>query len=158
VGKAEGGTGLHGGEDLLVELGLGSIGDEENNKVGILDNIEDLTEGTVLLAEADLLGLLVGRRAGAKADGDLDVGAGLVERVAKVLGLSRGLGSPADDTDILDALEGLGEEGEKITSTLDDGLGGVGELDLLGGEDVRGEAAIGAIGAKRLRHKIYILW
>ena len=159
VGKAEGGTGLHGGEDLLVELGLGSIGDEEDDKVGILDNIEDFTEGTVLLAEADLLGLLVGRRAGAKADGDLDVGARLVERVAEVLGLSRGLGSPADDTDLLDSLEGLGEEGEKITSTLDDGLGGVGELDLLGREDVRGEAAIGAIGAKRLlRHKMHILW
>jgi len=142
VGKAEGGTWLHGGEDLLVKLGLGSIGDEKDDKIGILYNVENLAEGAVLLAEANVLGLLVGGRGGAKADGDLDIGARLVERVAEVLGLSRGLGSPADDTNLLDALEGLGEEGEEVTSALDDGLGGIGELDLLGGEDIRGEAGI----------------
>ena len=144
VGKAEGGTRLHGGEDLLVKLGLGSIRDEEDDEIGILDNIVELTEGAVLLTEANVLGLLVGGRAGTKTDGDLDIGASLVERVAKVLGLSRGLGSPADDTDLLDPLEGRGEEGEEIASALDDGFGGIGELDLLRGEDVRGKAAIRA--------------
>mmetsp|Transcript_21569 Transcript_21569/g.43585 ORF Transcript_21569/g.43585 Transcript_21569/m.43585 type:complete len:552 (+) Transcript_21569:94-1749(+) len=153
VGEAEGGAGLHGREDLLVQLGLGGVADQEHDKVGLLDHLPHLAKGAVLLAEAGILGLLVGSGGGAKADGDGGVGAGLHEGVAEVLGLGGGLGSPPDDADLLDALEGLGEEGEEVASALDDGLGGVGELDLNRGENVGGEGHLKRRGRRPLNER-----
>ena len=52
------------------------------------------------------------RRAGAQADLDLDACA--FQRVAQVLRLRRPLRAPADDADLLDALERLGQQREQV--------------------------------------------
>ena len=59
-------------------------------------------------------GRLHRRRALAQADHDLDAGA--LERVAQVLGLGRALRAPADHADLLDALEGLGQQREQVAA------------------------------------------
>ena len=44
VGEAEGGAGLHRGEDARVELRLRGVGDEEHDEVGLGDDVEGLAE------------------------------------------------------------------------------------------------------------------
>lgn len=147
MGKTKGGTRLHGGEDILVELGLSSVRDEEHDKVGLCNDLKALPEGTFILREANLLGLLIGRRGWAQADGDLDISSGLVEGVAEVLGLGRSLGAPSNDADILDSFEGLGKEREEVTATLDNSLGGVSKFDFDRVEYIRRETVEKSIKA-----------
>ena len=79
-------------------------------------------------------------RGRALAQADLDPDAGAVERFAQVLRLGRALRRPADDADLLDALEGLGQQREQVAAAGDDGLLAVGHLDDAGFEHLRGEA------------------
>ncbi len=130
VGKSKGGAGLHGGEDFLVQFGLGGIGNQQHDQVGVLDNLEHLSEGAIFFAETNGLGLFEGGGSLTESDGDLDVGTGFLQGIGHVLGLGGSLGSPSDNTNILDALESLGKEGEEVTSSLHDGLLRVGEINF----------------------------
>jgi hypothetical protein len=56
--------------------------------------------------------------------------------------LSGCLGSPSDDSNILDALECLGKKREKVSSSLDNGLCGISELDFYRLEDIGGETMV----------------
>mmetsp|Transcript_79567 Transcript_79567/g.192796 ORF Transcript_79567/g.192796 Transcript_79567/m.192796 type:complete len:601 (-) Transcript_79567:30-1832(-) len=131
VGEAEGGAGLHGGEDARVHLSLRGIGDEEHDEVGLGDDVEGLAEGAVLLGEAARAGLVVGLGGRPETDADLGVHAGLLEGVAKVLRLRGRLGAPADDADGVDALERLGKLLEEVAATADDVLALTGDIDEL---------------------------
>ena len=135
MGEAERGAGLHGREDLLVQLGLGGVADEQHDEVGLLDGVEHLTERVVVLREADgARGLEAG---GALAQADLDLDVRALQRVAQVLRLRRRLRAPADDTDLLDALERLREQREEVAPSADDLLLRAGEHQLLRLEDLR---------------------
>mmetsp|Transcript_25254 Transcript_25254/g.63637 ORF Transcript_25254/g.63637 Transcript_25254/m.63637 type:complete len:468 (+) Transcript_25254:613-2016(+) len=164
VRQAQGGAGLHGGQDARVQLGLGSVGDEQNDHVAVGDDVKDLAQGALLLGEVALLRLGRAGRAGAQANADLNVHARLRERLAHVLRLRGRLGAPADDADLLDAGERLRQRGELVAAAADDVLLGVGklgqlllkhlgvEVDLDGGEggEARGTAGGAAqAGARR---------
>ena len=131
MGEAEGGAGLHGGEDARVHLRLRGVGDEEHDEVGLGDDVEGLAEGAVLLGEAAGAGLVVGLGGRPETDADLGVHAGLLEGVAEVLRLSGRLGAPADDADGVDALERLGELLEEVAATADDVLALASDIDEL---------------------------
>ena len=146
VGEAEGGAGLHGGEDAGVHLRLRGVGDEEHDEVGLGDDVEGLAEGAVLLGEAALAGLLVRLGGGAETDADLGVHASLGEGVAEVLGLGGRLGAPADDADGVDALERLGKLLEEVAATADDVLALAGDIDELLLEDLRVDVELGLGG------------
>mmetsp|Transcript_15512 Transcript_15512/g.33597 ORF Transcript_15512/g.33597 Transcript_15512/m.33597 type:complete len:265 (+) Transcript_15512:1019-1813(+) len=148
VGKTKGGTGLHGGKDLLVKGSLGSITDEKHDQVTLSNDIIHFTEGIGVFAEANLTGLLERGRSFTKTNTDLNVASNLVEGVTHVLCLSGCLGTPSDDANFLDALEGFREFGEEITSSFDDLLFCVGEFNIphfknFGGEGVEGRARHG---------------
>lgn len=117
VGQAQGGAGLHGRQDAGVQAGLGGVGNQQNDHVRLGNDVKHLAQGAVRLVEAHGAGLVAGGGVGAQANGDLDVGASLGEGVAQVLGLSGGLGAPADDADLLDVLESLGKEGVLVAAT-----------------------------------------
>eukprot|EP01083_Nonionella_stella_P088074 245268_1 len=146
VGKSKGGTGLHGSEDLLVQSSLCGVTDEKHDQITLSNNVVHLSKGVSILAESNLTGLLEGRGSLTKSDADLDVASGLIEGVAEVLGLGWGLGSPSDDTNFLDALEGFGEKGEEITSSLNNLLFGVSERNISDIEDGGREGVEGRAG------------
>ena len=135
VRQAERGAGLEVGEDLLEERGLGGIGDQEDDEVGLGDDVEHLAEGPGVLGEPGLTGGVHGRRAGTQADLHRDVGAG--QRIAQVLGLGGTLGAPADHADLRHAVERLGQQGKQVATAAHDGLLGPRHLDDLLGEDLR---------------------
>mmetsp|Transcript_1803 Transcript_1803/g.4316 ORF Transcript_1803/g.4316 Transcript_1803/m.4316 type:complete len:390 (+) Transcript_1803:155-1324(+) len=58
VTESQGGTGLHGGENFLVQFGLSGIGNQQHDQVGVLDNIVHFSEGAVFLAETNIFGFL----------------------------------------------------------------------------------------------------
>ena len=101
------------------------------------DDVEHLAQRAVLLGEAGLARLRHRRRAVAQADLDLDAGA--LERVAQVLRLRRPLRAPADDADLLDAREGLGQQREQVAAALDDLLGAIAHLHGVDLENLRAE-------------------
>jgi hypothetical protein len=138
VAEAERRAGPEGGEDLLVVLGEGCVGDQQQRHVALADHLVHLAQGAVLLAEAHGLGLLHG--GGAFAQADLDLDARALERLPQVLGLRRALRGPADDADLLDAVERLGQQLEEVAAALDDGLFAVGHLDGTGLENLGREA------------------
>ena len=131
-------AGTEGGEDLLVVLGEGGVGDQQQRHVALADHVVHLAQRAVLLGEADGLGLL--HRGGAFAQADLDLDAGALERFAQVLRLRRPLRGPADDADLLDAVERLGQQREEVAAAGDDGLFPVGHLDGAGLENLGGES------------------
>ena len=116
-------------------LGHGGIGDEHDGEVRRLDDVEHLPERAVLGAEAGLARRGERRRPLAEADGDLDAGPG--ERVAEVLGLGRTLRAPADDADLVDAFERLGQQRKQVAAAAHDGFLGPRHLDDLLLEDLR---------------------
>jgi hypothetical protein len=117
VGKTESSSRLHGSEDARVELGLSSIGDEANNHVRLGNNVENFTKSTILLVKVDSTGFFARRGVGAETNDYFGVHAGLSESVAEILGLSRSLRTPSNDTNLLDALESFREKGVFVTST-----------------------------------------
>ena len=78
VAEAERRAGTEGGEDLLVVLGEGGVGDQQQRHVALADHVVHLAQRAVLLGEADRLGLL--HRGGAFAQADLDLDAGALKR------------------------------------------------------------------------------
>jgi hypothetical protein len=136
VGKSKGSTGLHSSEYLLVQLSLSSIGNQKDDKVGLSDGLEHLSEGSVLLTESTILSLSEGRRSLTESNGYLNVCSSLIERITKILCLSRSLGSPSDNSNILNSLESLRKKGEKITSSLNDGLLGISKVNLYRCENI----------------------
>ena len=139
VREAERGAGAERFEDLAVQLRLGGVGNEQEHEVRLLDDGEHLAQRAVLLGEAGLPRL--GHRARARAQADLHLDAGALERVAQVLRLRRALRAPADDADLLDAREGLGQQGKQVPPTFDDLLGvAVAEIERVDREDLRAEA------------------
>ena len=156
VGKSEGGTGLHGGENLLVQLSLGGIGNEENDKVRISNYLVHLSEGISLLAESTLLGLLEGRRSLTKSNGNLNFSSDLLKGITKILCLSRSLGSPSDNSNILDSIKCLRKEGEKIASSLYNGLGGFRKSYLNRLENTARESAFGKRKSCQVRMMFYL--
>jgi hypothetical protein len=58
VAEAQRAARTEGGEYLLVVLGEGGVGDEEQRHVALADHVVHLAEGAVLLGEADGGGLL----------------------------------------------------------------------------------------------------
>ena len=129
--------GPEGGEDLLVVLGEGGVGDQQQRHVAFADHVVHLAQRAVLLGEADRRGLL--HRGRALAQADLDPDAGAFQRFAQVLRLGRALRRPADDADLLDAVEGLGQQREQVAAAGDDGFLAVGHLDDAGFEHLGGE-------------------
>ena len=75
---------------LLVDLGLGLVGDEHHDDVGLLRGVVHAHD-----LEAGLLGLLGGRGALAQAHADVHAG------VHEVEGVGVALGAIADDGDLL---------------------------------------------------------
>ena len=91
MGKGEGVAGLEVRRDmLLVDLGLGLVGDEHHDDVGLLRGVVHAHD-----LEAGLAGLLCRRGALTQADADVDAGVEQVERVGVALG------AVADDGDLL---------------------------------------------------------
>ncbi len=134
MGQAQGGAVLHVGKYLLKVLRLGRVGDQQHDQIGFPDHLIHLAQGAVFPGETGGRGCLHGGAALAQADFDLDVGA--CQRVAEVLGLGRTLGAPADDADLSDAVQGLGQQREKVAAALDNGLFGIGQFDGLRLEDI----------------------
>mmetsp|Transcript_19075 Transcript_19075/g.26428 ORF Transcript_19075/g.26428 Transcript_19075/m.26428 type:complete len:248 (+) Transcript_19075:1758-2501(+) len=125
VRKSKSGTRLHGGEDFLVKLCLGSIGNKENDKIRLLDNFEHFSESSFVGAETTILGFLERRRSLTKTNGNINTSIDFIKRIPNVLGLGGCLGSPSNNTDFLDTLEGLGKKREKITSSLNNSFLGI---------------------------------
>ena len=121
-------------EHLAEELRLSGVRDQEQHEVRLAHHLEHLPERAVRLGEARLLGGL--RRARARAQADLHLDAGALERVTQVLSLRRALRAPADDADLLDARERLREQGEQVAAAAHDLLRVRAELELVDGEDL----------------------
>ena len=110
MAEAERRARTEGGEDLLVVLGEGGVGDQQQRHVAFADDIVHFAQRAPLLGEADGRCLLHRGRAFSQAD--LHPDAGAFERLAQVLRLGRALRRPADDADLPDAVEGLGQQRE----------------------------------------------
>mmetsp|Transcript_8261 Transcript_8261/g.19256 ORF Transcript_8261/g.19256 Transcript_8261/m.19256 type:complete len:303 (-) Transcript_8261:45-953(-) len=123
VGEAEGGTLLEERLDLgLVIVGLGGVGDEQHDEVRLLDHIILSAEEAILLGEANSLSSLPRGRGLAEAHLNVDVRPDLLQGVLEVLALSGSLGAPANDTDLLHALKGLGHKRELVPASPKDVL------------------------------------
>ena len=86
----------------------------------------------------------LGRRLGAGAQAHLHRDAGALQRLAQVLRLGGALRAPADHPDLLDAGEGLGQEGKQVAAALDDLLLVSLELDCLDVEHLGGKTQCAA--------------
>mmetsp|Transcript_25377 Transcript_25377/g.37605 ORF Transcript_25377/g.37605 Transcript_25377/m.37605 type:complete len:504 (-) Transcript_25377:19-1530(-) len=139
VGKSKSSTGLHSSEYFLVQFSLCSIRNKKDDKVGLANYLEHLSKGSLVLGETAFNSLRVGSRSLTKTNGYLNISSNLVKGVTNVLCLSRSLGSPSDNSNLLNSLESLGEKGEEITSSLDDSLGGLSESNLYRLENIGGE-------------------
>mmetsp|Transcript_35731 Transcript_35731/g.79489 ORF Transcript_35731/g.79489 Transcript_35731/m.79489 type:complete len:676 (+) Transcript_35731:58-2085(+) len=146
VGQTQGGTRLHGGQDAGVQLSLGSIGNQQDDKVAAGDDIEHVTQSASGLGEANSLSLSDGGRVHAQTNGDLDVQASLLNGVTQVLGLGWGLGSPSNNTNALDALESILQQRVLIAATTNNVLLAASEVHQLLLEHLGVEVQVHRIG------------